>query len=185
MVGCEKSRYQRCPEDSKRLLDRTSKDETGDRVCGRGSQSGGSFDCVRSEAACLEEMSRLIPDVAMMGCERRRGCGSVCVHKSFAGGIDIEDHAVLVLVELGPSDHTEGRPIGEAPEAVEGDLAFWTVVGSEFDCLHSVLCSLEAAWVRSQHNQTRHGYSCCNKAWPHRISSCDSGTCDIRFWCDC
>jgi hypothetical protein len=184
-VGCEKCMFQRCPEDSKRLLDRTSKDETGDRVCGRGSQLGGSLDCVRSEAACLEGTPHLILDVAMMDCGRRRGCGNVCVHKSSAEGTDIEDRAVLVLVELGPSDHIEGRPIGEVLEAVEGDLEFWTVVGSEFDCLHSVLCSLEAVWVRSQRNRTRHGYSCCNMAWPHRISFCDSGTCDIRFLCDC
>jgi hypothetical protein len=176
--------YQHCPEDSKRLLDHTLKDESGDRVCGRDSQSGGSFG-VRSEAARWEGTPHLILDVAMVGFGRRRGCGNVWVHRSPAGGIDIEDHAVLVLVELGPSDHTEGPPIGEAPEVVEGDLAFWTVVGFEFDCLRLVLCSLEAAWVRSQRNRTRRGYSCCNKAWPRRISSCDYGTCDILFWCDC
>jgi len=50
----------------------------------------------------------------------------------------------LVLVELAPNDHIEDRPIGEAPEPAEGDLALWIAVGRECDRLHLVLCSREA-----------------------------------------
>jgi hypothetical protein len=38
MAGCAKSRYQRFPEDSKRVLGRTVKNEIDDRVGGRSSQ---------------------------------------------------------------------------------------------------------------------------------------------------
>ena len=106
MAGCGKSRHQRFPEDSRRPLDRISNGETDGRVGGRSSQSGGSFDCVRSEAACVEGTPHLILDVAMTGCGRHRGCVNDCVHESSAEEIGIGDHAVLGLVELGPSDHT-------------------------------------------------------------------------------
>lgn len=54
----------------------------------------------------MEGTPHLILDVAMTGCGRHRGCVNVCVHESSAEEIGIGDHAVLGLVELGPSDHT-------------------------------------------------------------------------------
>jgi hypothetical protein len=108
-------------------------------VCdGQGSQLGGSFGCIRPEVVvCLEETPHPTLGVAMMDCGTCRGCENVCVHMSPAEGTGIADHAVLV--ELGPSDHTEGRLIAEAPE---GDLAFWIAMGPELYRLHSVLYSL-------------------------------------------
>jgi hypothetical protein len=146
MAGCEKSRYQRFPEGSKRLLDRTLKDETVDRACGQSSQSRGSLGCIRSGVVvCWEGPVHPTLDVAMMNCGTCHGCGNVCVHENPAEETGIGYHALSVLVELGPNGHIVGRPIGEALGAVERDLAFWTAVESEFDRLHSVLCSLEAA----------------------------------------
>jgi len=92
---------------------------------------------------CLEGTPHPTLGVAMIDFGTCRGCENVCVRKSPVGGTGIEDPAVLV--ELDPNDRNEDHLIAEALEAVEVDLAFWTAVGPEFDHLHSVLCSLQAA----------------------------------------